>query len=162
VKHPRQFISNINDLDTIAGATGRERLSVKGVHFKNMYFHDQDAVTQILDSMARFAPSRKLKIDAPRQINVSFKYNPADCTMIMVYVEVEGQWQYMPLFNKHPLASKDTSFWQMAKLISFARTLGYSIENEEQLLRAKVKLRQLYEAKIELQSDLQNAQRMVS
>lgn len=160
VKHPRQFISNINDLDTIAGATGREPLSVRGVHFNKMYFHDQDAVTQILDSMARFACSRKLKIDAPRRINVSFKYNPADCSKIMVYVEVGGQWQYLPLYNKQQLASKDMSFWQMAKLISFAKTLGYSIENEEQLLRAKVKLRQLYEAKIELQSDLRNAQRM--
>lgn len=160
VKNPRQFISNINDLDTIAGATGREPLSVRGVHFEKMYFHDQDAVTQILDSMARFAPSRKLKIDAPRRVNVSFKYNPADCSKIMVYVEVGGQWQYMPLYNKHPNASRDMSFWQMAKLISFATTLGYSTENEEQLLRAKVKLRQLYEAKVELQSDLRNAQRM--
>jgi hypothetical protein len=52
------------------------------------------------------------------------------------------------------------SFWQMAKLIAFAKSLGYSTENEDQLLRAKVILRQLYEAKIELQADLRNAQRM--
>jgi putative transposase len=91
-------------------------LTPSGITFKNMEFHDREAVSSLLDDLVKETKirSQSPREAAPSRVKVLITWNPADAGSITVWNDVTGDYVVLP--NRDPEFFKGLSFFHAEQI----------------------------------------------
>jgi putative transposase len=146
-RHRRRFISDVKRIDELLGRVDEAQLTRSGVKFKNMVFHDQSAVTEVIEDMISSQKKRDqpIRTHQSARIKVKIKWNPEDCTKIQVYNSGASPKHYVTLYNVDERFSEGMSFWHAEQVYKFAKDQDLAYRSDDEKWAARNRLREEWE-----------------
>jgi putative transposase len=144
-KHKRRFIDDVKSLDILLARVDDVVVTRSGVRFKNMDFHDQVGVSEILNDNTGHMPKRSQtgKRLGSARVKTKAKWNPEDCSRIHVFNAEVKSW--VTLHNTDERFTQNLSFWHADQIFKFMKEQDLDYRSEDERWAARDRLRAEWE-----------------
>jgi putative transposase len=141
----RRRVIRTDSLDHILGRVETAVLAPSGITFKNMEFHDREAVSSLLEDLVKETKirSQSPRENAPSRVKVLITWNPADAGSITVWNDLARTYVTLP--NRDQKFFKGISFWHAEKIREHCERLDLDFSSEADRWTARDDLRRRYE-----------------
>jgi len=147
-KYRRRFISDPRKINALLGRLHIATLTRKGIEFNNHVFHDKMVTSQLLRDLVRAQPKRS---QGPRtysggRAKVRIKWDPMDCSEIVVFNDATTPSTYVTLPNVHrKYTSGRLSYFLADTIKKAAEAQELAFSSDEERWKARDQLREAWE-----------------